>query len=161
MQTKTISDECRAGLENAIDGIRNEPKAYQQGNWGSRFDGAPSCNSPACVAGHIVAGSQSGPALYRAARYEMSRDGETDPSNLHAMATAEAATKTLGLTLIPMLFEGVWPVEWAQTVGISNPEMDGDAHFAPKPDDAVTVLNAVLDGKLPDALDMSDIMAMF
>ena len=99
--------------------------------------------------------------MYRAARYELSRTGETDPSKLHAMATAEAATKTLGLTLTPMLFEGIWPLEWAQTVGISNPEMDGDAHFAPKPDGAVAVLNAVLDGKLPDALEMSDIMATF
>ena len=121
----------------------------------------PSCKSPACVAAHIVAQAADGGALDDAARAEITQAGETDPNNLHGLATAQAASRALGLNATPVLFEGVWPVEWAATAGISNPKMDGGAHFIPTPRDAVAVLTAVKDGRLRHALQMSDIMATF
>ncbi len=63
-----------------------------------------------------------------------------------------AASVGLGLGTLPPLLEGVWPAAWFRTAGI---DLGHDDHAATS-DQAVAVLDAILDGRLYGSLTVAD-----
>ena len=132
--------------------LEAEPASYEQGEWGA--DDKPSCDTPGCVAGHIVATIKSANARYKRRIAELKGTAtKTD----HENAIQDAATEALGLKETPRLFEPEWPCQWIEKAGGTTehwilPDIE------PSADDAIMVLQTVMDGKLDEALEPSEML---
>ena len=152
MRRKKPTAEQERLLTNALDAIRQSPETYDQLTYGL---GSISCNTPGCVAGHIIADNAE-------LRNELKRklDGEDltlDAEYKIGTAIHEIATKALGGFGDPLLFLSDWPVAWLKDANEANGEPDipthGNKMFLPTPNEAIKVLEGILDGRIQEALD--------
>ena len=144
-----LNEQGHIALEAVCFALGSNPESYDQSAWGS--GGKLECNSPECIAGHIVSAMTKGHAAYaRKLRMIEGVPTSTDVEN----AIRDAATETLGLTAVPRLFEPEWPREWLEQGG-GIPEHPGFREIEPSADEAVIVLQTIMDGELDEALEPS------
>ena len=144
-----LDEQGCIALEAVCCELGSNPESYEQSAWGR--GGKPDCNSPECIAGHIVYTTTKGQDAY--ARKLCMIEGvptSTDVQN----AIRDAATETLGLSAVPRLFEPEWPKQWLEQGG-GIPEHPGFWQIEPSADEAVIVLQTIIDGELDEALDPS------
>ena len=145
----------RQVLRKARAAIRRHPESYDQAVWGA--PGKPSCETPACVAGHIVSETDSGRSAYEVALSDPEVRAESNPERRHQLAVVRAATEALALSRSPKLFEPVWPRKWLDSLGYENQDADypmGDI-IEPSAEEAIAIINGIIDGQLTDALKES------
>ena len=175
-----VNERAKELLHDARTAIRSEPRSYAQHGWG---DAAPSCESPCCVAGHIVAAKtkrtklnqeKTEEAASRTQSWLQSRHADakayatkqdpgltSDAANVRAArhGTGFAATHALGLEEVPRLFDATWPPAWIEET--TKRPADKARMFAgkisPNAEEAAAVLLAIIKGGLPDALYASTI----
>ena len=131
-----LTEQQKRALGRARTRIGNEPRSYRQQCWGT---GPADCNTPGCVAGHIVASDPE----------RLDRVMKLDRSWLRREAVEREAHAALGLEDSPALFSAAWPKRWLRTAGVNAP---GPGWRHPTAREAAAVLSAVLDGKILDAL---------
>ena len=125
--------------------LRNDPGSYDQGDWGN---GTPDCETPGCIAGHLVAATKIGREGYE--RRTRSRGADASDTQ-RGDAIRKAATEALGLEETPRLFEPEWPREWLNAADLI-PEDPEWSRVEPSADTALAVLGAIMDGDLDEAL---------
>ena len=144
-----LNQQGRKALEIVRARIEREPESYGQCEWGNT---RPDCDTPACIAGHIIAGVET-------ARkgYERRLAAADDPNDTEQRddAIRDAATEALGLERAPRLFNPDWPPEWIEKAGSKVHPVALDI-TGPLPEEAVLVLDAVLTGELDEALEPAD-----
>ena len=144
-----LDEQGCIALEAVCFQLGSNPESYEQSAWGNGCE--PDCNSPECIAGHIVSTMTKGHAAYeRKLRMIEGVPTSTDVEN----AIRDAATETLGLTAVPRLFEPEWPREWLEQAGCI-PEHPEFREIDPSADEAVIVLLTIIDGELDEALEPS------
>ena len=151
--TNQLTRRQREVLKAAMVSIRYSPGSYNQMCFGGPD---PDCNSPACVAGHIANGDPESRQLLSeelASRTEVLAS-ESEAARL-IQKRAEAA---LGVTAHPRLFQGRWPRAWLLTAGRKLPQRPADL-LLPTAEDAIAVLQAILDGRITDALTDHEVTA--
>ena len=144
-----LSQEGQIALDAVCCQLRADPESYEQSQWGA--GGKPNCDTPVCVAGHIVATIKSADAGYKR------RLGELDSTATRTQqknAIRDAATEALGLKETPRLFEPQWPREWLERAG-SRPEHAMFREIEPAAAEAIMVLETIMDGELDEALEPS------
>ena len=129
-----VTSEQRRLLQATREHIEKHPETYLQTCWG---DGRPNCRTLGCVAGHMVAAN---PEL----RAEVDSCRAAGSS-----AVLVVATEALGLPGTPPLFGITWPEAWFASANAPD-AAKGDA--SPTAEQATAVLNAVIDGRITDAL---------
>ena len=147
-----LSEKGQIALDAVCCQLRTDPESYEQGEWGAGNE--PDCDTPACVAGHIVATMKSAKAGYRRRLDEL---GGTATKTERDDAIRDAATETLGLKETPRLFEPQWPREWLERAG-GTPEHPLIRKIEPSADEAMMVLETIMDGELDEALEPSTIL---
>lgn len=140
------NETTSSALEAVCDHLQANPDTYDQAAWGN---GIPSCNTPGCIAGHVVAATKKGHEAYRRLT---SRPGITEDERRDAVRAA--ATEGLGLEKTPRLFEPEWPRNWFTTADIRLAE-NHMKQVEPSPEIALAVLYAIRDGDLDEALEPS------
>ena len=142
------NEQTQAALEIVQARLERDPESYDQGEWGNTD---PDCETPGCIAGHIVAGVDSARKGYERRLKAMA--DRTDPT-AREDAIRDAATEALGLETAPRLFESRWPPVWIEKAG-------GEVHLTaleitgPSTEEALVVLEAVLTGRLDEVLEPS------
>ena len=136
-------------LTKARDRIAKNPKGYNQNRYGMGFI---NCNTPACVAGHIVA---SEPGL----REELLRQLEGENlSGSDGIVTIGSAVNLIACSALgtpdhqPHLFRSAWPIGWLEGPSAEAARDQGEDTFVPTADDAVAVINKILDGEIGNGL---------
>ena len=142
-----VSDELterqRVLLTRARNAISRQPENYDQRTYGA---GRISCDTPACVAGHIVCSINKRQAELAGFA------GERESMGIGA-AIQEIALEELHLWQQPPLFSPTWPIAWRPAES-STPAEDEDAkRFVPTAADAVDVLDRILDGRIKEAVN--------
>ena len=143
-----LNEQAEAALEIVEARLERDPESYDQGEWGNTV---PDCETPGCIAGHIVAGVDSARKGYERRLKRMV--DRTDPT-AREHAIRDAATEALGLKTAPRLFESQWPPVWIEKAG-------GEVHpialeiTGPTTEEALVVLEAVLAGQLDEVLEPS------
>ena len=145
-----VSDELterqRVLLTRARNAISRQPENYDQRTYGA---GRISCDTPACVAGHIVCSINEREAELAG----FASERESRRSSGIGAAIQEIALEELHLWQQPPLFSPTWPIAW-RPAGSSTPAEDDDAkRFVPTAADAVDVLDRILDGRIKEALN--------
>ena len=138
-------------LKKAREAIRNEPQSYEQGTYGY---GHVDCRTPGCIAAHIVANDAG-------LRHELGeairdiKDSPPDGTQAEAIQSAidRIATRGLDTKGTPKLFASTWASAWRETSSEDPETDDTEGRFLPEADDAVRVLDAVLEGRIRDALE--------
>ena len=142
-----LSDPGWDALETVRTRIAQKPENYEQDAWGNTH---PDCDTPGCIAGHIIARVASAREGYKRRMAEAHDPGD---ERVRDDAIRDAATEALGLTTAPQLFDPRWPPNDREGRGKSHPvalEITG-----PMAEDAILVLDAVLSGRLNEALEPS------
>ena len=155
MTNEELTDRQRALLTMARDAIRNDPERYDQLTYGP----APktsSCGTPRCVAGHMVLAD---PELTQELNQELEERRLTERHGREGVAGAihkVARNALVGRgTRYPGLFRTNWPVAWLKDD--TTPGGDRKKHherFVPTAEDAVQVIDGILEGRIQDALDL-------
>ena len=139
-----LTETQRRLLTAARLSIEKEPASYDQEYFG---DGKLSCNSPACIAAHIVAAD---PKHLADARRRLKRCGTGTEKAQMIGGLAELA---LQLREPPALFGARWRREWFEKAGAAIPvPRKHDKWIAPTSADATRILQAILDGRISDGL---------
>ena len=147
-----LSQEGQIALDAVCSQLRADPESYEQSQWGAGRK--PNCDTPVCVAAHIVATIKSAHAGYKRRLGELdSRATRSEQSK----AIRDAATEALGLNETPRLFEPQWPREWLERAG-STPEHAMFREIEPSADEAIVVLQTIMDGELDEALEPSTML---
>ena len=143
------SDDVYIALDAVRSRLEEKPDGYEQATWGNNEE--PSCETPGCIAGHIVATVKDAQKGYRR-RIQGLKDGGT--TSEHEDAIRDAATEALGLDKTPRLFEPTWPIKWFEKAGYSTKDVLLP-RIEPRPEDAIAILSAILEGDLEEALEPS------
>ena len=101
--------------------------------------------------------TEAGRNAYKQALTDPEVTGETQPQGRHQMAVSRAATQALELSRTPKLFEAVWPRKWLDSPGYDDKGTDYPMGHViePSPDEAIAIINGVIDGQLDDALSQT------
>ena len=130
-----MTEQQRKALSDVRARIAAAPHTYSQRDWGTLDT---ECRTPACIGGHMVAADAERHARVLAQPREH-REG----------AVIDEAKHALGLERLPELFYASWPREWFAASG----QLPRRAKRAvPSAGEAVAVLDAILDGRITDAL---------
>ena len=152
MATGELTERQRALLTKARDAIRDDPERYNQLTYGPAPDGNP-CGTPRCVAGHIVVGN---PELMEELVRELNERAPTEEMRARRIGGAihSVATKALGVPRYPELFRTEWPGAWRQNdTVVSRGRKTYIERFTPTAQEAVQVIDGILDGRIQGALD--------
>ena len=143
-RTTPLTPRQRELLSQALASISNQPDSYEQMKYGT---GRIDCNSPACVAGHIVAADrQCRNALSEALKTQLLPDCEWQHIR-------RIAREGLNLDNSPAVFASWWPTDWCTRANTPRPERNAnESWMVPEVATAIAVLTAVLDGRITDAL---------
>ena len=111
------------------------------------------CGTPGCVAAQIVAHDpelqeQLAEAIYRIDK----REPHCGRADAITVAVERVATRALDTGRTPRLFSRTWPAAWLQASS-EDPAEDPGGTFMPKADDAVEVLDGILDGRIHGPLE--------
>ena len=146
---EVLTERQRELRTKARDMIAKNPEGYDQDRYGMGFI---SCNTPACVAGHIVA---SDPGL----REELLRQLEGENlSGSDGIETIGSAVNLIACSALgtpdhqPHLFRSAWPIGWLEGPSADAARNQGEDTFVPTADDAVAVINKILDGEIGNGL---------
>ena len=124
--------------------IKREPKSYNQESFGQ---GILSCDSPACIAGHIVAADAA--SLAKVQELLPTCQSYTQK----AQTIARLAETALKIPEMPKLFGARWRRDWFDKAEVTVPDArQHNEWLVPDTDDAIAVLTAILDGRIEDAL---------
>ena len=148
--TEGPTTEQQRLLTNVRKALTEGPGQYDQGTYGI---GAITCRAPACIAGHLVA---SDPVLLWELRQRFGDRPMPPPAESpHVIGEAihAIATRALGLEKGPRMFDSVWPSEWLGGEQPTEGQREGRTTFIPGATDAVKVIDRILDGQVPDALE--------
>ena len=147
--TKQLTAEQRTLLTKARDRIQATPKSYDQRSYGT---GSSDRRTPGCVAGHIVADNAE---LRERLAETIEETDVTDERGLEYVEAEihEIATSALGTTNYPVLFNKQWPVAWLRNNTSDAPDRRRrQDSFVPTPNDAIKVLDGILEGRIQEAL---------
>lgn len=147
----TRHETAAVAAEEGRKAIRNEPQSYDQGTYGREN---VDCKTPGCMAAHIVANDAAlQQELSEAIRHI--KEGEPDDRRAEAIQRAieQIATRALDTGGTPKLFGTTWPSAWRETSSEDPETDDTEGRFFPKADDAVRVLDAVLEGRIRGPLE--------
>ena len=103
-----LTERQRELLTNARDAIREEPGSYDQRTYGGA---AISCQTPACVAGHIVASSRRLRTLLAEQLSQIAQERKIS-RDAAAARVEQIALEGLELFHYPPLFKASWPIAW-------------------------------------------------
>ena len=148
---RELSSEQRRLLTNVRESLVLRPKEYDQTTYGI---GAITCRAPACVAGHLVE-SEPGLVAKLQARFDnRPRPPAAESPHKIAEEIRKIASTALGMENPPRLFTSTWPIEWLGTDPRKQQRLpEHEARFVPSTAEAVTVIDRILDGEVPNALD--------
>lgn len=118
----------------------------------------PAGEPPAgCVASFVVAASDRGVKLFDGALHPAlvipTHRQHGDGPKECAGSVVLAASYALGHQIRPRLLYTEWPEYWFKTAGIRGAEAAAHRERIASADEAIAVLDAVLDGKLDEALE--------
>ena len=139
-----LTETQRRLLTAARLSIEKDPATYDQENFG---DGNLNCDSPGCIAAHILAAD---PRHLADARPRLQR---CTTAYQKAQTIGELAEAALELQETPALFIRRWAREWFKKAGAPIPmPQKHDKWIVPTSTDATTILEAILDGRINDGL---------
>ena len=150
--TNKLTAKQHALLTKARDAIKRRPETYDQMTYGT---GTINCETPGCVAGHIVetdVGLQAELSeRITCADLSVAQKGQV------AGIVNDLATTALGTGKNPLLLRGCWPTAWLNLAAKPNKErrkgVGDDPTFVPSPKEAVLVIDAILNGQIQGALE--------
>ena len=153
MSNKELTERQRALLTSARDAIRNDPERYNQLTYGPAPE-TSSCGTPRCLAGHMVVND---PELTKELNQELQETRLTERRRREGVGGAihKVARNALGLegSRHPVLFRGEWPVAWLKDdTTARGARKKQNETFLPTAEDAVQVIDGILDGRIQDAL---------
>ena len=145
---EALTKRQRVLLTKARDLIVKEPEGYDQERYGM---GIISCDTPACIAGHIVA---SEPALREELLLQLEGEDLSGPDGIERIGSAVhlIACTALGTPVHPQLFRSGWPIGWLKGASTHASRNQGDDTFVPTAADAVNVIGRTLDGEIRNGL---------
>ena len=145
-----VTARQRELLEQARESIAASPDDYDQATFGT---GEPTCHTPACIAGHLVAAD---PELEQKLKKRLADIDTTTEEGREQAASEICQVAAEGLELSrtnPNLFCSLWPAEWRP-----DPDREVDEweqrtrEFTPGAHDALAVIDGILAGRITDAL---------
>ena len=132
--------------------LRNNPDDYDQGAWGEL-----DCGTACCIANKLVAMTNPGREWYEKCKERTTK--ETGSQIWLQETIGAAATEVLGLKKPPKLFDPYWPKEWLiKAYESQEPEAEPLPPIEPSAEDAVMVICTIMDGELPEALEVSTLL---
>ena len=142
-------NEERDRLRQTREAIRENPGGFNQARIELPPEGGPPCG---CTASYLVAVDDQARKLFddrfktpKAIPTHQGDKNLRDPQGNVLLAASYA----IGRTGVPRLFNADWPADWYSTAGRDRPTGSSQQ---PTADDAVAVLDAVTNDKLPEAL---------
>ena len=143
--------EARDRLRQTRDAIRKHPGGFNQAQIDRPRE---DCPPGGCTASYLVAVSDRARKLFEG-RFrtplvmpaDQRRDNELRDPEGNVLLSASYA---IGHRKVPRLFKADWPAGWYSTAGRDEPATSSQQ---PTAEDAVAVLDAVANDKLPEALE--------
>ena len=144
---EVVTKRQRELLTKARDLILKEPDGYDQERYGM---GIISCNTPACIAGHIVA---SEPSLREELLLQLEGEDLSGSDGIDRIGSAihTIACTALGTPAHPRVFRSAWPRNWVEE-NTSGSDSKAEETFVPTAADAVKVIGRILSGEIRNAL---------